>query len=128
MGGLAIHLDRIELGDRSVVVIAPGAQEQYLKAVIAAAKGGSGIGSDPGFKTVLARSPKSSMVMAVDAAGALAWARDVMPADATKKIPPGLGADLSDFFFTMESSGSGVQRGEMVMSQAFIDQLRALAD
>lgn len=126
-GGLKLNIDRVELDDRALFVIAPGSEEAYLRAAIAAAKGGPGVGTDAGFTALLARNPGTSAVMALDVGGAFAWAREVMPPEATRKIPPGIGQDLGDFYFAASYGASGSQRGEMVLSQSMIDQLRGLA-
>lgn len=127
LGGLRLEIDRVELDDRVLFVVAPGAQERYIKAAIAAAKGGTGTGSDAGLRGILARNPDTSAVMAVDVAGALAWMREVLPAEATAKLPGGLGVDLGDFYVSATYGASGRQHGEMVLSQGMIDGLRKLA-
>lgn len=126
-GGLALNIDRVELDDKALFVIAPGSEEAYLRAAIAAAKGGPGVGTDAGFTALLARNPGTSAVMALDVGGAFSWAREVMPPEAMRKIPPGIGQDLGDFYFAASYGASGSQRGEMVLSQSMIDQLRGLA-
>ena len=40
----------------------------------------------------------------------------------------GLGKNRGDFYVAATYAESGAQHGEMVLSQAFIDQLRALAE
>jgi hypothetical protein len=127
-GGLRLEIDRVELADRVLFVVAPGAQEQYIRAAIAAAKGGPSTGSDAGLAGLLARNPDTSLVMAVNAAGTLAWMREVLPPEATAKLPAALGANLGDFYVSATYGASGRQYGEMVLSQAFIDGLRKLAE
>lgn len=126
-GGLRLEIDRVELDDRVLFVVAPGAQERYIRAAIAAAKGGPGTGSDAGLRALLARNPDTSAIMAVDVAGALGWMREVLPAEASAKLPAGLGVDLSDFYVSATYGASGRQHGEMVLSQGMIDGLRKLA-
>lgn len=126
-GGLKLEIDRVELDDRVLFVVAPGAQEQYIRAAIAAAKGGAGTGSDAGLRGILARNPDTSAIMAVDVAGALGWMREVLPADATATLPAALGVDLGDFYVSATYGASGRQHGEMVLSQGMIDGLRKLA-
>lgn len=127
-GGLKLEIDRVELADRVLFVVAPGAQEQYIRAAIAATKGGASTGSDAGLRALLARNPDTSGIMAVDVAGALAWMREVLPPDATAKLPATMGADLGDFYVSATYGASGRQHGEMVVSQGVIDELRKLAD
>lgn len=127
LGGLKLEIDRVELADRVLFVIAPGAQERYIRAAIAATKGGPSTGSDAGLTALLGRNPETSAVMAVDVAGALGWAREVLPPEATAKVPPGLGVDLGDFYVSATYGASGRQHGEMVLSQGMIDGLRKLA-
>ncbi len=126
-GGLKLEIDRVELDDRVMFVVAPGAQERYIRAAIMAAKGGPSSGSDAGLRSLLARNPDTSLVMAFDVAGALGWLREVMPPAESGKLPKGLGADLSDFYVSGTYGASGRQHGEMVLSQAMIDGLRKLA-
>jgi len=127
-GGLKLVFDRVELDDRVLFIFAPGAEEKYIHAAIEAAKGGKGVGTDTGLVALMARNPAPSAVMALNVAGALSWAREVLPSEATREIPPGLGTNLGDFYFSVSYEASGAQHGEMVLSQAMIDQLRKLAD
>ncbi len=126
-GGLKLEIDRVELADRVLFVVAPGAQEQYIRAAIAAAKGGTSTGGDAGLRGLLARNPDTSALMAIDVAGAMAWAREVLPPEATAKLPAALGSDLGDFYFSATYAPSGRQHGEMVLSQVVIDGLKKLA-
>jgi hypothetical protein len=64
--------------------------------------------------------------MAVDARQTLTWLRAILPPDEATKIPPALGNDLSDFYLWYALSGKGAETVETVVSQAFIDQTRAL--
>ncbi len=128
IGGLRLEIDRVELDDRVLFVVAPGAQERYIRAAIAAAKGGTSTGSDAGLRALLARNPDTSAIMAVDMAGALAWMREVLPAEATAQLPPALGSDLGDFYVSATYGASGRQHGELVLSQTMIEGLRKLAD
>ena len=127
-GGVKLVIDRMELDDRVILVVAPGAEDKYLKSALAAAKGGAGVGGDAGFAAALKRNPKTSMIMAADMAGAAQWARDVLPPEVTRSLPPGLGKDLGDFYFSVTYGETGSQHGELVFSQSVIDQLRALAN
>jgi hypothetical protein len=128
-GGLRLEIDRVELPDRVLFVVAPGAQERYIRAAIAAAKGGASTSSDAGLRGLLARNPDTSAIMAVDVAGAVAWLGEVLPPEAAAKLGPvlGLGADLGDVYFSATYGASGRQYGEMVLSQGMIDGLRKLA-
>lgn len=126
-GGLKLEIDRVELDDRVLFVVAPGAQERYIRTAIAAAKGGTGTGSDAGLRAILARNPDTSALMAVDVAGAMTWLREVVPPEESAKLPAGVGVDLSDFYVSVTYGASGRQRGEMVLSQGLIDGLRKLA-
>lgn len=125
-GGLKLTIDRVELDDRAVFVVAPGAQESYVRAVITAAKGGPGVGADAGLTAVMARNPDASALMAMDVAGALTWVREVFPPEITRSLPAALGSDLSDYSFAVSYGAKGSQRGEMVISQRMLDQLRGL--
>lgn len=125
-GGLKLMVDRVELSDRVLFVIAPGSQEAYIRAAIEATKS-AGTGSDPGLTALIARNPGTSAMMAFSATGALRWARDVLPAEATRELPATLGRDLSDVYFSATYGRSGEQHGEMVFGQPLIDGVRALA-
>ncbi|MCA9709392.1 MAG: hypothetical protein KDK70_26360 [Myxococcales bacterium] len=125
-GGLRLVIDRVEVSDRVFFVMAPGSQEAYVRAAIEATKSG-GVGSDPGLTALLSRNPGTSAIMAVNVAGGLSWAREVLPPEATASLPASLGKDLGDFYVSATYGASGQQRGEMVLSQAMIDGLRALA-
>lgn len=127
LGGLRLDIDRVELGDRVLFVVAPGAQERYIRAAIEATKGGPSTGGDAGLSALLVRNPDTSAIMAVDVAGALSWAREVLPPEATATLPAGLGGDLGDFYVSATYGASGRQHGEMVLSQGMIDGLRKLA-
>ncbi|MCH9688711.1 MAG: hypothetical protein K0V04_45185 [Deltaproteobacteria bacterium] len=127
LGGLELSIDRVELDDRVAYVVAPGAEDQYLQAVIDAAGGKGAASSDAGLTAMIERNKSTSALFAVDVGGALGWAREVLPPKATREIPPGIGNDLGDFYFAAQYGASGVMRGEMVLSQAMIDQLRKLA-
>jgi hypothetical protein len=67
-------------------------------------------------------------MFAVDVKGGAAWLRELLPAEDAAKIPPNLGNDLSDVYMAQSYSESGTQSGEFVVSQPFVDQLRALAE
>lgn len=127
LGGLRIEIDRVELGDRVLFVVAPGAQERYIRAAIEATKSGPSTSSDAGLRALLGRNPDSSAIMAVDVAGALGWMREVLPPEAASALPSGLGVDLGDFYVSATYGASGRQHGEMVLSQGMIDGLRKLA-
>lgn len=126
LGGLKIEIDRVELADRVLFVLAPGAQERYIRAAIQATRGGPSTGSDPGLRALLTRHPAPSVLMGVDVGGALAWAREVLPAEATRSLPTTMGVNLGDFCMAATYGTSGRQHGELVLSQAMIDELRKL--
>ncbi len=122
---LTFDIDRVELDDRVLFIIAPDHQERYVRAAIEATAS-NGSGADPGLTAQLAHDPDPSGLVAVDVAGALAWAREVLPAEQTGMLPPRLGRDLGDLYFSATYGASGQQRGELVLSQSMLDQLRAL--
>jgi hypothetical protein len=127
LGRLELVIDRVELADRVLFVMAPGAQERYIEAAIAATKGGASVGGDAGLAAILARNADPSMIWAVDVARAIGWLREVLPPDAASELPAGLGGDLGDFYMSATYGASGRQHGEMVLNQRMLDGLRKLA-
>jgi hypothetical protein len=128
MGGFKIVMDRAETADRVMYVLAPKAEEPYMKALMAASKGTGALGESKGIKMIFDRNPKVSSVMAVDAKGAIAWAKEIIPPEKAAQIPPDLGNDMGDLFVVTSYKDNGSQTGEFVMGQPFIDQLRKLAE
>lgn len=128
LGGLKIVIDRAELEDRVLFLVAPAAEKKYMASAVEAAKGTDDLEKDAGLKGVLSHSVGLSGLFAVNVQGATDWLRDVMPADKASEIPASLGNDLSDVYVAQSYSESGTQTGQFVVSQPFIDQLRALAN
>lgn len=126
--GLTLTVDRVEVEGRAIFVISPTDAQTHLQAAIDAAKGKGSLSEDAGYGKILAHAPKVSVLYAISAKGALDWVRDIAPPEETASIPRALGNDLSDFFVVNSYSQSGSQAGELVLSQAFIDQIKALAD
>jgi hypothetical protein len=127
LGGPKLVIDRAELDGKVVFVIAPKAEEAYMKAAINALRGDRSLKDNAGYATVLARMAQgASGLMAVDARQTLAWLRAILPPDEAAKIPPALGNDLSDVYLWYALSGKGAETAEFIVSQPFINQIRAL--
>lgn len=127
IGGLKLVIDRVEHDGKVAFVIAPGSGDAYSKSVVEALGGTGSLASDPGLATILDRNPGVSAIFGASVAGALAWAREIVPAEEMSKVPPGLGNDLSDVFMAASYGDNGAQSGEFVISQKLVDQVRALA-
>jgi hypothetical protein len=127
LGGLRLVIDRAELDGRVLYVVTPMAEHKSMTAVVGAAKGKGDLAGDAGLADVLARSSGLSGLLAVDVSRAADWLRAILPPDGAARIPPNLGNALSDVAMATSYAKSGTQTGELVVSQAFIDQLRALA-
>lgn len=127
LGGAKLVIDRAEVDGKVLFVIAPKAEKAYMKAAIEALRGDRSLADNAGLATVLARTQQAaSGLMAIDARQTLAWLRAILPPDEAAKIPPALGNDLSDFYLWYALSGKGAETAEMVVSQPFINQIRAL--
>jgi hypothetical protein len=127
LGGLKLVINRAETDGKVAFVISPAADDKYAQAVVEAITGTNALGSDPGLTTILDRNPGVSAVFGMSVKGVMAWAAEIVPPEELAKLPPGLGNDLSDFFVAASYGDNGAQSGEFVISQRFIDQLRALA-
>jgi len=120
-------VNRIETEGRVAWVIAPGADDKYAAAVVQALTGTDNLATDAGMTKVLDRNPGASALFAFDVKGMMAWLADVVPPEKRAELPPNLGNDLGDAFFVQSYGTTGAQSGEFVISQALIEQLRALA-
>lgn len=127
LGGLKLVANRVEHAGKVAWIVSPGSDDKYAQIVVDALGGTNALGSDPGLTKLLDRNPAASAVFAVDVKRMFGWLAEIMPADERAKLPPGIGNDLSDVFFAQSYGSTGAQSGEFVMSQALIDQLRALA-
>jgi hypothetical protein len=128
LGGLKVVIDRAETDNRVFYVVAPAAEKKYLEAALAASKGTTTLADDKGVDLMFDRNPKVSMSMSINGAKTLTWVREVFPPEASRKIPPGLGNDMSDVFLVSSYGAGGAQTGELVIGQPLIDQIRDLAN
>jgi len=127
LGGAKLVIDRAEVDGKVVFVVAPKAEKTYMEAAIEALRGNRSLKDNAGFATMLARTQQAaSGLMAVDVRQATAWLRAILPPNEAAKIPPALGNDLSDFYVWYALSGKGAETAEAVVSQPFINQIRAL--
>ena len=127
LGGLRMVIDRAEVEGRVLYTASPVADQSMAKAV-GALRGQDNLTGDPALAEVLSKSTGLSALLALDVRRAADWLREVFPAEASAGIPATLGQALSDLTMATAYGKSGTQSGELVLSQAFIDQLRALAD
>jgi hypothetical protein len=127
LGGLQLVFNRVEVDGKVAWIIAPNADDKYTQAVVDALGGTSSLAGNAAMTKVLDGNPGASSVFAFDVKGMLDWLRALMPAEESAKIPPNLGSALGDLYFVQSYGSTGAQSGEFVLSQAFIDQLRALA-
>lgn len=128
LGGFKLVMDRAETADRVLYVLAPAADEQYMKSLMAAEKGTGALGEAKGIKMIFDRNPNVSSVTAVDGKAMIAWLKEIMPPESAAKIPPDLGNDMGDMFVVTSYKDTGSQTGEFVIGQPLIDQLRKLAE
>jgi hypothetical protein len=128
LGGVRLVIDRAEFDGRVAYVVTPMAEEKSMTAVVQAAKGQGNLAGEPALADVLARSEGLSGLLAIDVARGANWMRDILPADSAARIPQNMGNALSDVSMATSYAQSGTQTGELVISQPFLDQLRALAE
>jgi hypothetical protein len=125
---MAVTIDRAEVDGRAIFVITPTAGDKYMQAAIDAVGGKSALAEDRGYKAIAAKNAKVSALWAVDVKQGSDLLRQLLPPEDAAKIPPSLGNDLSDVWFSSSYGRAGSQTGEFSISQGFIDQLRALAN
>jgi hypothetical protein len=126
-GGPRLVIDRAEAEGKALFVVAPRAEEAYMKAAIRALRGQDSLEGDAGLAAVLGRGKGATSMMAVDAKQTIAWLKGILPADKAGVIPGNLGQNLSDAYLWTASDDAGAQTGEFVLSSSFVGQLRALA-
>lgn len=127
LGGLKLVFNRVEVDGKVAWILAPNADDKYAKSVIDALGGTASLADNAAIGKVLDSNPAASAVFAFSVKGMMDWLRAVLPPEAVAKIPPNIGNDLGDFYFAQSYGATGAQSGEFVISQPFIDQLRALA-
>lgn len=127
MGGLLLNIDRAETEGRVIFTIAPKAEGKYMQRAIAAAQGKDSVAAQPGLIRVLARDGQTGGVLGVDVREGAAWLRDLgQLVGKPIETPPGLGADLGDFYFTFRYNTDGSMGMEYMMSQSLIGQIKAM--
>lgn len=126
--GYKLVVDRLEHEGRAAFVLALGDSMPYTQAVIDALKGKQTITGVPGYDSVKERVGDAGSIVAVDVQRASDWLRQVMPPSEASKLPPSLGVDLSDILMSNRWEDTGSSSGQVRLSQAFIDRLRALAE
>jgi len=127
MGGLYLNIDRAETEGRVIFTMAPKAEGNYMKRAIAAAQGKGSVAGQPGLTRLLARDAASGGVLAVDVREGAAWIGDLAQFGAKQMdVPPNLGTDLGDFYFTFRYNTGGSMGMEYMVSQPLIAQIKAM--
>ena len=123
-----LRIDRAELDDRVIFMMAPVGSDDYMKSAIAAAKGGTTIRDHAGWTNLDAGRTTLASLFALDVAGGMEWLRQVAPAGELDDVPSPLGVGLDDLTFVTRHPAPGVVSVSFNVSQAFIDQLKMVAD
>ena len=122
-----ITIDRAEVDGRVIFAITPKDGDKYMQAAIDAVGGKNALADDAGYKAVAAKAPAVSSLVAINGKQGIDFVKQLIPPAEAAKIPPSLGNDLSDAFFTTSYGRAGTSTGEFTVSQTLIDQIRALA-
>lgn len=127
LGGLALHVDRAEVGGVVLLSMSPKAEQNHMKRAIAAIKGEGSLKDDAALNALLARDPQMSGLVAFDLKQTFAWLKTIEPLAPALAKAPALGNDLGDFSFDMRFASDGASAFEFNVSQALIDQAKRLA-
>lgn len=127
LGGLKLVFNRVEADGKVAWVLAPNADDKYTQAVVDALGGTSSLSGNAAIGKVLDGNPAASSVFAFNVKGMMGWLGELLPPEARAKMPPNIGNDLGDLYFAQSYGSTGAQSGEFVISQALVNQLRALA-
>ncbi|MCR9160755.1 MAG: hypothetical protein ACE37F_04035 [Nannocystaceae bacterium] len=125
---LTLRVDRAELDDRVIFMVAPTESDTYMKSAILATRDGKTIADHTGWSKLGTGRSGLTALYAVDLAGGVDWLRPLLPPSDAADIPSPLGAGLDDLTLVMRHPAPGVVSGSFNMSQELIDQLRKLAE
>ena len=125
---LTLRIDRAELDDRVIFVVAPTESDTYMQSAIKATRGGKTVRDRKGWDGLDAGRPSTTALYAIDVAGGIEWLRPLLDPSDAAEIPSPLGSGLDDVTMVLRHPAPGVIAGSFNVSQAFIDQLKPLAD
>jgi hypothetical protein len=125
---LAMRVDRVELDDRVLFVLGPNTGEDATKAAILASRGGPTVRDHKGWSNLDMSRDSLAALWAADVAGGVEWLRKVLPPSKFADIPSPLGVGLDDVTLVTRHPAPGVVSVSLNVSQAFIDQLKMLAN
>ncbi len=125
---LTLKIDRAEVDDRVIFVVAPTEIDTYMQSAIKATRGGKTVKDRKGWDNLDAARTDIIGIYAMDIAGGVEWLRPLLSASDAADIPSPLGAGLDDVTFVSRHPAPGVATGSFNVSQAFIDQIRKHAD
>lgn len=125
---LTLRIDRAELDDRVIFMVAPTESDTYMKSAILATRDGKTVKNRTGWDRLDTGRSGLTALYAVDLAGGVEWIRPILPPSEAAKIPSPLGTGLDDVTLVLRHPAPGVITGSFNVSQGLIDQLRKLAD
>ena len=125
---LTVHIDRAELDDRVIFILAPVESDTYMKSAINATKGGKTIRDRKGWDGLATERSGITALYAIDIAGGIEWLRPLLEPGDAAEIPSPLGAGLDDVTVVLRHPAPGVIAGSFNVSQDFIDQLKPLGE
>lgn len=125
---LTLRIDRAELDDRVVFMIAPTESDTYMKSAILATRDGKTVKDRKGWDGLDTGRSGLTALYAFDLAGGIEWIRPLLPPGEAAKIPSPLGAGLDDVTIVARHPAPGVVSGSFNVSQGLIDQLKKMAE
>lgn len=125
---LTLRIDRAELDDRVIFMVAPTESDTYMKSAILATRDGKTVKDRTGWDRLDTGRSGLNALYAFDLAGGVEWIRPLLPPGEAAKIPSPLGAGLDDITIVGRHPAPGVVAGSFTVSQGLIDQLRKMAE
>jgi len=125
---MTVNVDRAELDDRVIFIVAPTESDTYMQSAIKAVRGGKTVRDRKGWKGLATSRSGLTALYAIDVAGGVEWLRPLLPPGDAADIPSPLGVGLDDVTLVLRHPAPGVISGSFNVSQPFIDQLKPLAD
>ena len=123
---LTVNIDRAELDDRVIFIVAPVESDAYMQSAIKSTQGGKTIRDRKGWDGLATERPNITALYAVDVAGGIEWLRPLLEPGDAAEIPSPLGAGLDDVTIVLRHPAPGVIAGSFNVSQEFIDHLKPL--